>query len=864
MMGARLATVLMSLASGTRLGSYEVIGPLGAGGMGEVYLARDSRLGRDVAIKVLPTDVATDRDRLTRFEREAKAVSALNHPHIVTLYEVGTSDAGPFIVMERIDGRSLRELLDEGPLPIRRLLVLGTQIAEGLAKAHAAGIVHRDLKPGNVMVTSDGFAKILDFGLAKLVYPELDANAMDAATTFARDTASGMVMGTVGYLSPEQAAGRPVDYRADQFAFGALLYEMATRERPFRRATLVESLAATIAEDLEPPRSKRPDLPAPLEWLIDRCVSKDPGARYASTSDLARELASLRDHLSDLTRMPSGEMPAPARQGSRPWLRWAAAAIAGIALGVAGFVLARATADVSVPSYQPLTFERGTITGARFGPDGKTIYYSAAWGAGPSRVYQTHLDRPESKLLEDIPPGFLLGVSGKQELAVLLTGERAPYAVPGTLVRVPAIGGTPRALVENVTYGDWGPDGEHMAINRAGRGCEFPIGRQIVTECAFIRVSPKGDLVAITRANAVDIFNLSGEPVVTDNSLAAVFGVAWSPDGREVWMTGSESGGAHDRALYALNLRGTRRLIARIAGALTIFDVAPDGNAALVGTGAGWNGVNAGRADGGEEQPLDLFGRSAIAGLSADGKQVLIEETREVGTGAYLRSTDGKKPIRFEGYTARGLSPDGAWILVNPRGNLSQLQLIPTGAGEQRAVPLNPGLELTGVNREHVALWSRDGRRLFAWLHAKGESVVAQLYVREGEQPWQAITPPMPPGQFAVSPDGRSVAVRAPDNVVTIYSTAGQPPRRLDDERGRPTHWSADGHLVLSDPQRFPARLYRRHVITGQIEPWRTIAPPDPSGVMLVGRVFIAADDQFYVYQYSRGLNDLYLVRGVR
>src|SRR5688572_4317668 len=422
-MVARLRGGSMSIAPGTRLGSYVIVSPLGAGGMGEVYLAKDSRLGREVAIKVLPTDVATDRDRLTRFEREAKAVSALNHPHIVTLYEVGSSDSGPFIVMERIDGRSVRELLDEGPLPIRRLLTLGTQIAEGLAKAHAAGIVHRDLKPGNVMVTSDGFAKILDFGLAKLVYPELDANAMEAATTLARETASGMVMGTPGYLSPEQAAGRPVDYRADQFAFGALLYEMATRDRPFKRATLVESLAATIADEVDPLRTKRPDVPPPLEWLIDRCLSKDPGDRYASTSDLARELASLRDHLSDLTRMPSGEIPASVKKTSRRWVSWAAALLAGIALGVAGFVLARATADVSVPSYQPLTFRRGTVTGARFGPDGKTIYYSAAYGAGPSRVYQTHLDRPESKPL-DIPPGFLLRVSAKQELAVLLTGER--------------------------------------------------------------------------------------------------------------------------------------------------------------------------------------------------------------------------------------------------------------------------------------------------------------------------------------------------------------------------------------------------------------------------------------------------------
>ena len=231
---------------GKTLGPYEIIAELGAGGMGEVYLAKDSRLGRSVAIKVLPSDLASDPDRLTRFEREAKAVSALNHPHIVTLYEVGKSDSGPYIVMERIDGRSLREVLNDGPMPLRRLLTLGTQIAEGLAKAHSAGIVHRDLKPGNVMVTADGFAKILDFGLAKLVHPELDSTAVGAATTIAAETASGVLMGTPGYVSPEQAAGRPVDYRADQFALGALLYEMATRARPFARATLVESRAATI------------------------------------------------------------------------------------------------------------------------------------------------------------------------------------------------------------------------------------------------------------------------------------------------------------------------------------------------------------------------------------------------------------------------------------------------------------------------------------------------------------------------------------------------------------------------------------------------------------------------------------------
>lgn len=852
----------MSLAAGTRLASYEIIGPLGAGGMGEVYLAKDSRLGREVAIKVLPTDVATDRDRLTRFEREAKAVSALNHPHIVTLYEVGTSDSGPYIVMERIDGRSLRELLDEGSLPVRRLLVLGTQIAEGLAKAHAAGIVHRDLKPGNVMVTSDGFAKILDFGLAKLVYPDLDANALDAATTLARDTASGMVMGTVGYLSPEQASGRPVDYRADQFAFGALLYEMATRDRPFKRATLVESLAATIAEDLEPARSKRPDLPAPLEWLIDRCLSKDPSDRYASTSDLARELASLRDHLSDLTRMPSDAMTAGRGRLSRRWKTWPAAIIAGVAVGAAGFGIAKLTPAPSIPTYKPLTFQRGLVTGARFGPDGKTVYYSAAYGGDPSRVFQTYLDRPESKLL-DIPPGFLLGVSSKLELAVLLTGDRNSYASIGTLARVPAIGGTPRPLVEGATYADWAPDGEQLAVIREdGRRCEFPIGRPIASQCGMIRVSPEGGLVAIHRSGMLEILDLTGRRVAGDDDIRVVFGFAWSPDGRELWFTGSETGSVHDRALYALSLTGARRLVARIAGAMSVYDVAPDGKSALIATGAGWWGINASSADADKERPLDLFGRSEIAGLSANGKWLLVDETREVGRGAYLRSTDGASTILLKRDRARGLSPDGAWVLLHPRGDSSRLELMPTGAGESRAVPINAGLEPTA---DEIALWSRDGRRLFMWLRPKGgDDRAPRLYVRDGEASWQPVTPPAPPGPFAVSPDGRLLAVREQDGFVTLFSTDGRPARRLDGERGSPIHWSADGQLFLRGPEQFPARIYRRNLITGRVDSWRTIAPADPSGVMFIARVLMADDGRSLVYQYSRGLNELYLVRDVR
>ena len=286
----------MTLSPGTRVGFHEILSSLGQGGMGEVYRARDDRLGREVAIKILPADLARDRERLRRFEQEARSASALNHPNIVTIYEIGQSDSLSYIAMELVEGRSLRELVAEGPVSLRKLLPIASQVADGLAKAHAAGIVHRDLKPENLMVSRDGFVKILDFGLAKLV--PIDAGTASRIHTLdSEETEGGVVLGTVGYMSPEQAAGRPVDFRADQFSFGTVMYEMATGKRAFRQETAVETLAAIIRDEPEPIRSVNAGVPAPFCWIVERCLAKEPEERYASTRDLARDIAALRDRL---------------------------------------------------------------------------------------------------------------------------------------------------------------------------------------------------------------------------------------------------------------------------------------------------------------------------------------------------------------------------------------------------------------------------------------------------------------------------------------------------------------------------------------------------------------------------------------
>jgi TolB-like protein/Tfp pilus assembly protein PilF/predicted Ser/Thr protein kinase len=276
------------LPAGARLGPYEILGPLGAGGMGEVYRARDPRLKREVAIKVLPEAAASDADRLRRLEREARAASALNHPAIVTIYDIGEDEGTFFIAMEHVEGQTLREALAEGPLPAGRILSLAVQIGEALAKAHAAGIVHRDLKPENVMVTSDGHPKILDFGLAKVERPVAEDDSTMATETKA--TRHGAILGTAPYMSPEQAAGRPVDHRSDQFAFGSMLYEMATGKRPFKKATVPQTLAAVIQDDPKPIRKVNYALAVELSTIVERCLAKDPAERFESTADLVREL----------------------------------------------------------------------------------------------------------------------------------------------------------------------------------------------------------------------------------------------------------------------------------------------------------------------------------------------------------------------------------------------------------------------------------------------------------------------------------------------------------------------------------------------------------------------------------------------
>ena len=286
----------MGLSAGTQLGNYVILSPLGAGGMGEVYRARDMRLGREVAIKVLPAEVAGDSDRLRRFEQEARAASALNHPNIVTIYELGESGATRFIAMELVAGETLRSLLASERISWKKAIAIARQVAQGMAKAHEAGIIHRDLKPENLMISQDGLVKILDFGLAKLASDPIQGLS-EASTTVEPQTGRGTILGTVHYMSPEQVSGEPLDFRSDQFAFGAILYEMLTGKRAFQRKSAGETLAAILKEEPEAVNALTVEAPAPLCWVVERCLAKESEQRYFSTRDLERDLEAMDERV---------------------------------------------------------------------------------------------------------------------------------------------------------------------------------------------------------------------------------------------------------------------------------------------------------------------------------------------------------------------------------------------------------------------------------------------------------------------------------------------------------------------------------------------------------------------------------------
>src|SRR2546421_11510602 len=400
---------------GQTLGHYKILEQIGKGGMGEVYRARDTRLGRDIAIKVLPSAFSSDADRLRLFEQEARAGSALNHPNILVIHDIGTENGSPYTVTELLQGETLRQRLDTTTIPPRKAIDYALQIARGLAAAHDRGIIHRDLKPQNLFITRDGQLKILDFGLAKLIQPAIPLQTEVPTRLAGADTASGMVMGTAAYMSPEQVRGQAADHRSDIFSFGAVLYEMLTGKPAFRGDSPIETMNAILKEEPVELSEANRNIPAGLERVVSHCLEKKPDERFQSTRDLVFDLEALAglsgQSASAALAMPSG----------RPSVSRRMPVFLGIlvvaAVAVAAFYGGRRTAGTSLPSFQRLTFRRGFVQAARFAPNSRMIIYSAGWDGQAIQLFSMQPENPESRLL-GFPDADLFSISSSGEIAV--------------------------------------------------------------------------------------------------------------------------------------------------------------------------------------------------------------------------------------------------------------------------------------------------------------------------------------------------------------------------------------------------------------------------------------------------------------
>jgi len=475
------------VGKGTSLGPYEILSPLGSGGMGDVYRARDGRLGREVAIKVLSPELSQDASRVKRFEKEARSASALNHPNIVTVYDVGSSDGLSYIAMEKVDGDTLRRLVSGGPMPIKKMLPIGAQIADGLARAHEAGIVHRDLKPENVMVTRDGLVKILDFGLAKLTSTGSSSDEGSKLPTMS-GTSPGVIMGTVGYMSPEQASGSVVDYRSDQFSFGSILYELVTGKRAFSGKTPIDVLGAILNEEPQSIASINPRTPTQLRWITERCLSKEPRQRYSSTDDLARDLATLRDHLSEAT---SGAAPATSkrRRLARPALL---GAVALLLAAVAAFQLNGG----SKPPSREITLRQITsnsvenpVSASSISPDGKFLLFKDRKGVHVELIETSEVQtvaEPEATrsrgLIWDLGPWF--PSSARFLMNAHVPDADNPISTGSSIWAASVLGGPAQKLRE---------DGIAWAISPAGSEIAFGTNQGPFGDREIWLMDPAGD-----------------------------------------------------------------------------------------------------------------------------------------------------------------------------------------------------------------------------------------------------------------------------------------------------------------------------------------------------------------------------------
>ncbi len=785
----------MALPSGTRLGPYEILAPLGGGGMGEVFRGRDTKLDRLVAIKVLSGSIATDPHSRSRFEQEAKAVAALAHPNILSIHDFGCIDGVTFIVTELLDGDNLRAALRTGPLALRRVLDIAAQVAEALAAAHVKGFVHRDLKPENVFLVRTGHVKLLDFGLAHRA--PLPAVREDGESpTLDKVTTGGALVGTVAYMSPEQSRGQAVDYRSDQFSFGVVLYEMLAGRRPFKGASPAETLASIIRDAPEPLAAAAPATPEPLAWIVERCLAKEPRDRYESTEDLAKQLLDCRAHLSpaDGTRprsapeRPAYVLPANADAGAAPRVLpsessrtrlMAALAVAGLAAAGAALVWAAARQERMRPPaagegrLREVLSTGSHIHSVALSGDAKMLAYVLEQG-GRSDLYVSRAAGGA---------GIRLTNDGARAAEPLFSpdGERIlftrfpPTGAPPEVCVVPVLGGHVTSVLAGATRAVWSPDGTALA-------------------CVTWR-PPERQKLAVARADGSNVRVL----LEADTKIPFFGRLAWSPDGASLVVARSVGGAAGELWTVRVSDGVSRRLWTDPPGIFSKSPAfAPNGSGIVhVSNRGGATNLWLLPADGSPPRRLtsgagpDLWpsvsAAGAIAFLNAPERSALW--VYDLASGTRRQVVSHSSPIWGPAFSPDGL--DVAYSRAEEDGSW-HVWISPMRGGEPRQLTSSPLPEV-------YPRFSADGEWVAYCTWTAGVDRIWRVPRRGG--PAEALTPGGPDDdQYAdFSPDGRQIAfARTVDGEthVVVQDIGAARAKRITKGPSTLPRWSPDGRWI--------------------------------------------------------------------
>jgi hypothetical protein len=887
----------MTIQAGTKLGPYELLERIGAGGMGEVFRATDTRLHREVAVKVLLTAVANDPERLRRFEQEAHTLAALNHPNILAVYDVGmvvaTGSAGSdastaetgssesggatsYLVSEFLDGETLREELDAGMLPIKRVTEYALGIANGLAAGHSKAIVHRDIKPENIFITEDGRVKILDFGLAKLVQPGAEDD-LETMLSGGR-TMPGVVLGTMGYMSPEQVKGDPADARSDIFSFGTVLYEMLSGKRAFKRDTAAESMTAVLREEpppLELVGSNGRIIPPGMQRILERCLEKSPQRRFQSASDLAFAIESLSGSVSSHSGIVSGIgqnvaiKDYPARK-TAAWI-WPVAAVGLLAVAAGAWWLGKKSEKYAAPVFSQITFQHGGIQGARFMRDNGSLVYSGQFDNDPLQIYSMRLGvlQPVKVAVES---AALLAVSSGDEMAVGTEPTYGNNYWVSNLSVVAVTGGTPRPLLNGVIAADYA-QGKTMAVSRLLEGkcvLEYPVGKKLYESGGYldyVRVSPDGKSVGFLvhpvlgdDKGWVALAGSDGKVRQLTEQMESVQGLAWTPDGKEIWYTAAMSGASN--TLYAVRAAGKPevRVILGMPVPAQLQDIGPNGRVLMRVIVGGYTISAVDGATGKETPQMGLYSHSVPNQISPDGKALVFSEYGGPVGALYqvvYRKMDGSPPLVLGSGDNARLSPDGASVGALVGTTPPQVAIYPIGAGESRMLVLK---NLAGARRMD---WFPDGKHVVIDGVETGKGRRSyKLDLSSGE------LEPIGPEDFAaelVAKDGRHILGTTPKGEMildtetqTLQPVIGIGPTDIAYE------WMGDSQgLMVYTRSADVASVYRLDPVTGKKTVLKTVVEKDKAGV-LYERMMLAQDEKSYIVLKAREADSLWMADGVR